>query len=247
VEWELREWDDAAWRALRAAVYQRNAEAVIEALRRRDPVELAHLASDGVLLAVEEGVGEAVGYALLLIRHLSERRGPGDAALVDELKSATGHADATKRQPLPVDLEELASQLYEGDSLGNWRIDRDSARWWPDDPQGMIGEAPPAHWDDEDRWIEIVPLGPQVARDDMRDFIGTVDNPLLAEELREALSGRGGFRRFRGIVTRDEAVGRRWQRFADERHRGRAREWLAELGYRPTRPPRRPRTRRRPG
>jgi hypothetical protein len=101
----------------------------------------------------------------------------------------------------------------------------------------MIGEAPPAHWDDEDRWIEIVPLGPQVARDDMRHFIGTVDNQLLAEELRTAVGGRGGFRRFRAAVTRDEAVGRRWQRFEDERHRGRAREWLADIGYRPTRPP----------
>lgn len=208
-EWELREWDDAAWRALRAAVYQRNGEAVIEALRRRDPVEVAQLAGDGVLLALEQRVGEAVAYAHTLIRRLSERGGPGDQALVDELRAATGHADATRRRPLPIDLEDLGTHLHEGDSLGGWRIDRDNARWWPDDPEGMIGEAPPTHWDDEDRWIEIEPLGPQVDREDMHDFIDAVDDQRLAEELREVMGGRGGFGRFRGVVTRDEEVGRR--------------------------------------
>ena len=234
-EWEPRAWDDAAWRALRAAVYQRNAEAVIEALRGRDLIEVAHLAGEGVLLALQDGSESAVRYALVLIRRLAQRGGPGDEALVDELRAAMGQPDTTGRRPLPIDLEELAALLHGGDSLDGWRIDRDSARWWPDDPEGTIGEPPPAHWDDEDRWLEIHPLGPQVDREDMNDFIQTVDDPRVADELREALSGRGGFGRFRGAVRRED-VGRRWQRFENERQRGRAREWLAEQGYRPVAP-----------
>ena len=232
-DWEPREWDDTSWRALRGAVYRGDADAVVEALRRRDPVEPAHLAGDGVLLALEEGVGEAVSYALVLIRRLSERQGPGDAALVDELRAAMRHADVTPKEPLPIDLDQLAAELYGGDSLDGWRIDRETARWWPDDPEDVIGEPPPAHWDDEDRWIFIDSLGPEAQREDMDDFISTVDDPRRAEELRAALDGRGGFRQFRSVVTRDEGVGRRWQRFEEERHRARAREWLASLGYRP--------------
>jgi hypothetical protein len=230
------EWDDAAWRALRAAVYQRDGEAVIEALRRRDPVEVAQLAGDGVLLALEQRVSEATGYAHTLIRRLPERGGPGDQALVDELRAATGHADVTERSPLAIDLEDLAMLLHGDDSAGRWRIDRDSGRWWPDDPEGMIGEPPPAHWDDEDRWLEVDPLEPRVGWDDMSAFIDTIDEPQLAQELRAAIVGRGAFRRFKDIVRRDEAVGRRWQRLSDERQRGRAREWLADRGYRPSAP-----------
>ena len=232
-DWEPREWDDTSWRALRGAVYRGDAEAVLEALRQRDPVEPAHLAGDGVLLALEEGVGEAVSPALVLIRRLSERRGPGDAALVDQLRAAMRHADVIPKEPLPIDLDQLAAELYGGDSLDGWRIDRETARWWPDDPEDVIGEPPPPHWDDEDRWIFIDSLGPEAEREDMDDFISTVDDPRLAGELRADLQGRRGFRRFRTVVTRDEEVGRRWQRFEEERHRARAREWLAGLGYRP--------------
>ena len=241
-EWEPREWDDTSWRALRGGVYRRDAEAVVEALRQRDLLELAHLAGDGILLALEEGVGEAVSYALVLIRRLSERQGPGDAALADELRAATGHVDVTPKEPFPIDLNELAAELYDGDSLSGWRIDRETARWWPDDPEDAIGEPPPPHWDDKDRWIFMGSLAPQAQQEDMADFISTVDDPRLAEGLRVALDGRGGFRRFRSVVTRDEEVGRRWQRFEDERHRARAREWLADRGYRPA-----PSTGARPG
>jgi hypothetical protein len=236
VEWELREWDDAAWRALRAAVYQRNAEAVIEALRRRDPVELAQLAGDGVLLALEEGVGEAVGYALLLIRRLSERQGPGDGALVDELRSATGHADATKRRPLPVDLADVAMHLQGDDLMGGWRIDIRTGRWWPDDPSGMMGEEPPSYWEDDDRWLDVDSLGPHEAWQDMSQFIEGIDDAGLAERLREAIEGRGAFRRFKDLVHNTDDLGRRWQRFSDERERGRARAWLAQKGFRPVPP-----------
>jgi hypothetical protein len=236
-DWEPLGWDDAAWRALLAAVHQRDPEGVLEALRRRDPFEVAHLAGDGVLLALERKVGEAFAYAQVLIRRLSERDAPGDHALLDELRAAMGHTDVTRQQPLPIDLDDLAMLLHSGDPLGGWRIDRDSGQWWPDDPEGMTGEPPPAHWEDDDRWLDVGPLGPREGWADMSDFIDTIDDQMLAEELRATIEGRGAFRRFKDRLHRgDEELGRRWQRFNNDRQRGRARQWLAERGYRPVAP-----------
>jgi uncharacterized membrane protein YkvA (DUF1232 family) len=68
---------------------------------------------------------------------------------------------------------------------------------------------------------------------DMVDFIVTVADERLADRLHDAIRGRGAFRRFADTLRRareDELT--RWFEFKDERQRGRARAWLADVGYR---------------
>lgn len=69
---------------------------------------------------------------------------------------------------------------------------------------------------------------------DMDEFTSTVTDPALAERLQRAIHGRSAFRRFRAVLDDHPDELTRFQRFADERRRGRARRWLADHGLRPT-------------
>ncbi|GAA2884425.1 hypothetical protein GCM10010472_48190 [Pseudonocardia halophobica] len=67
----------------------------------------------------------------------------------------------------------------------------------------------------------------------MVEFIDTVPDEGLADRLDGAIRGRGAFRRFADTLRRareDELS--RWFEFTDERKRGRARAWLADIGCR---------------
>ena len=67
----------------------------------------------------------------------------------------------------------------------------------------------------------------------MVDFIDTVPDQRLGDRLSDAIRGRGAFRRFADTLRREsEDELSRWFEFADERKRGRARAWLADVGYR---------------
>jgi len=66
-----------------------------------------------------------------------------------------------------------------------------------------------------------------------RDLDGDED---LADRLDRALGGRGPFRRFKDELADVPDELARFQRFTDDRRRGRARQWLAESGLRPTVP-----------
>jgi len=68
-------------------------------------------------------------------------------------------------------------------------------------------------------------------------FIATLTDPVQAERLRGAITGRGAFRRFRDVLARWPEQLQRWFAFAEERHRARAGAWLATAGYRSTRRP----------
>ncbi len=81
-------------------------------------------------------------------------------------------------------------------------------------------------------WLEVTQLGSHEAWQDMSDFIGQVEDGELAERLDRAIRGRGAFRRFKDILSGHEDLLRNWFRFAEDRQRGRAREWLALQGYR---------------
>jgi hypothetical protein len=66
-----------------------------------------------------------------------------------------------------------------------------------------------------------------------RDLDGDED---LAIELERAVGGRGAFFRFKDELADVPVELARLHRSTDDRHRGRARQWLAESGLRPTVP-----------
>ena len=66
---------------------------------------------------------------------------------------------------------------------------------------------------------------------DMERFLGTVRNPGRADRLEIAISGPGAFRRFKDVLARWPEELERWYAFSAERQRGRARAWLADVGY----------------
>jgi hypothetical protein len=68
----------------------------------------------------------------------------------------------------------------------------------------------------------------------MDDFIASVTNPGRADRLAIAIDGRGAFGRFKDTISRWPEEQERWYRFSDERCRGRARQWLTDVGYRTT-------------
>ena len=67
----------------------------------------------------------------------------------------------------------------------------------------------------------------------MELFIAGVADPDRTDRLRIAVDGKGAFRRFKDVVARWPDEEERWYRFSEERRRGRARQWLADAGYRP--------------
>ena len=95
---------------------------------------------------------------------------------------------------------------------------------------GMYVEAPDFDDAERFRWVDG---DSHDGYRDMVDFIGTVSDHRLRDRLSDAIQGRGAFRRFTGTLDREsEDELTRWFAFAGERKRGRARAWLADIGYR---------------
>ena len=65
----------------------------------------------------------------------------------------------------------------------------------------------------------------------MERFIDTLTDPVLAELLTVAISGRGAFRRFKDVLWSRPEVAERWHAYSEDRARGRARAWLAGQGF----------------
>lgn len=230
-------WDDVALQQLRIALHGREGPAIVAALTDRPLLDVAHLAGDGLVHAVEQQADGAQELAEQLAWGLGERDETGDLELAAELAAACSTSAPTALRPLPVDLDQVAASL-EGQDLFDpgWRIDVATGRWWPEDPMDVIGEAPPDHWDDDEAWLVVEPLGSSDGWQDMRDFISLVEDSRLAEQLEAAIRGRGAFRRFGDLIHREEQLSRRWRLFTDQRQLGRARHWLAAHGFRPAPP-----------
>jgi uncharacterized membrane protein YkvA (DUF1232 family) len=65
----------------------------------------------------------------------------------------------------------------------------------------------------------------------MELFITSVEDPGRAERLAVAIRGRVAFRRFKDELACWPGELERWHAFSEERQRGRARSWLAAVGY----------------
>ncbi|MGH3143345.1 MAG: UPF0158 family protein, partial [Gaiellales bacterium] len=107
---------------------------------------------------------------------------------------------------------------------------------WPQpaiDYADEVDEADDAADDVEDpqRWLWVDSEGSRAGYRDMQRFIGTVEHPGAADRLSIAIEGRGAFRRFKDLLERWPDLQDRWYAFSEDRHRGRARAWLADQGY----------------
>jgi hypothetical protein len=95
-----------------------------------------------------------------------------------------------------------------------------------------MGEEDEESREDPERWLWVECAGSRPGYRDMADFIATLDDASRADRLSIAIEGKGAFRRFKGVLSRWPEEMARWLAFSEERQRGRAREWLAEAGYR---------------
>ncbi|MDQ1009293.1 hypothetical protein QFZ82_003778 [Streptomyces sp. V4I23] len=167
---------------------------------------------------------------------LQERGFRGDRELADRLRTATGYAAIPLLRPLAVDLEMLA-MLLEGDpGESGGRLDLSTGECRPTFTEELDAGSEDEEADDPERRLRVPALGSRAGYRDMELFIEGLADAALADRLRIAIGGRGAFRRFKGVLARDERAWRRYHQLSDERQRGRARAWLAEEGYYPQLP-----------
>jgi hypothetical protein len=197
------------------------------------PTNSLQLIGDGVLAAVRVGTDGAAGLAHQCISALEERRWTGDQELAGLLNAALGVGPTPTLRPLPVDLEEL-SMILEGDPInGGGRIDLRTGEVWPQaaiEYSEEVGEIDEDD-DDPDRWLWVDSEGSHPGYRDMEWFIADLDDAELADRLARAISGRGAFRRFKDRLSERPDLMTGWYAFSNDRHRGRARSWLAAEGY----------------
>lgn len=152
-----------------------------------------------------------------------ERDYDGDAALAQQL---TGEAsgDGTGRQPLVVDLEDLATVMGDG---GGW-LDLRTGFAWPQEiiDLGDTDDVPDPE-EDPDSGLWIPATDSRDAWQDMAEYIDTLDDQAAADDLRAAIEGKGAFACFQKTLDRHSQWRAAWRVFTSERRAGRTRAWLA--------------------
>ena len=83
------------------------------------------------------------------------------------------------------------------------------------------------------RYIRLPDADSREGYGDMEDYIETVKQQRLAEQLARAIHGRGAFRRFKDALLDDPQERERWFAFQAARQRARALEWLESEGVEP--------------
>ncbi len=230
---ERREW----LRQLRGAVYRSDGDGVVRLLLADpEPLPVWQLIGDGLVIALAQRSGGARPLAADCVSALRRRDWVGDVELADQLEGLAGTGPAPLLRPLAVDLEQL-SGILEGDPLTTGgALDLHTGEVWPRpvveyaQEAGSDVEAPDFDDANRFRWVDG---DSHDGYRDMVDFIDTVTDEGLADRLHVAIRGRGAFRRFADTLGRareDELS--RWFEFTGERQRGRARAWLADVGYR---------------
>ena len=221
-------------RTLRAAVYRGDGAAAMTVLTgagRGLLQSMPQLAGDGLLCALAHQLPAAQELAAELAANLRHRDWDGDAELADQLDPSTSDPAQVPLQPLAVDLEQLAMVL-EGDPRdGGGRIDLTTGDVWPQ--AAFDYEDEDEDEDETPRWLWVDGNGSRASYHDMAEFITTIPDTDLADRLEQAIDGKGAFGRFKNQLAHHPTAFDRWFRFSAERQRGRARQWLADNGYRP--------------
>jgi hypothetical protein len=204
---------------------------------------------DALLLALNASGGstrsgdtptQATRLAQQCAEALRRRDWRGDVELADQLDRATGTGVTPMLRALPVDLEELSTVL-EGDPVyGGGYIELSTGQVWTQSAidDGVLDDDEQESFDDQENWLFVNCTGSRDGYRDMAAFIETVADEQRADRLAIAIEGRGAFRRFRSVLDRWDDELDRWHVFSDDRKRGRAREFLADAGFRPAVPAR---------
>ena len=242
---------EAAFRDLRGAVYTGDGRAAMAAIERRSDLDTLQYVGDGLRLALAQGVTGAALRAGEHVAALRNRDLDGDEDLAVELEAVLGLGQAPPLRDLPIDLDELSLALEGDPLLTGGRLDlrtgdvQQIGPLYESDFFDEIGEPDggEADWADgaeadqaDDRWLRFDSLGSRPGFRDMAEFLETVADQRLATRLDRALGGRGAFRRFKDELADVPGELARFHRCTDDRRRGRARQWLAESGLRPTVP-----------
>ena len=141
-------------------------------------------------------------------------------------------SDEGSLKPVPVDLEDLADAL-EGDPMtGGGILNLETGQVFPEcvieymrDDEGID-----LHETVENQ-LGVDRLGSHEAYRDMVDYIATLTDDHLADLLTVAVTGRGAFRRFKGVLANRTGTLEPYSAFANARRYQRAAAWLADQGY----------------
>jgi Uncharacterised protein family (UPF0158) len=169
--------------------------------------------------------------ASAVVGALTKRNWGGDDELAETIRQRLD-GRASGLVPLPVDLDEFGDALEGSVGVGSL-LNLDNGAVWPGQLLD-IGEMPDGYDPDEPgRWITFGGLGSRDAYRDMERFAASLADGPAARVLAAALEGKGAFRRFRSALDRYPDHLTAWHRFSDDARLGRARAWLADLGYQP--------------
>jgi len=188
-----------------------------------------------VLLALDHDAARAGEFAAKCSGVLRVRGWDGDQELADAIDVARGvvASDAEALRELAVDLEQLADLIDAGPDSAGGRLDLTTGEVWPEFAFEDTFTKDEDADEDPDRWLHVWPSGSRRAYEDMVDFTATRESGRLCARLESALGGRGAFRRFKDVLMDWPEDREDWFMFSEDRSRGRAREWLADVGYRP--------------
>ena len=134
-------------------------------------------------------------------------------------------------------LNEIKSRLYVsdseeiGDDIEYMEFDEE-----PDLPDWMEDEVELTLeflLNEEERYVRIPEREPAAAYKCMSDFIGTVKDSVLKEELSDALNGKGAFRRFKDILIDYPKERKRWHGYNAKAMKREIIEWLSSIGMEP--------------
>ncbi|NWF52133.1 MAG: hypothetical protein HXY47_03535 [Nitrospirae bacterium] len=83
------------------------------------------------------------------------------------------------------------------------------------------------------RYVQIPERDSEEAYNIMNEFIKTIGDPVLKEELTVALSGKGAFRKFKNVLLEYPKERKKWHAFNAKAMKNTITEWLVSLGIKP--------------
>jgi hypothetical protein len=106
----------------------------------------------------------------------------------------------------------------------------------PDLPEWMEDEVELALevlLDEDGRYVRIPEREHPKAYKTMTEFIDTVEDPILREELSQALNGKGAFRKFKDVLIHHPKERKRWHGYNAKAVKKEIVEWMNNLGSSP--------------